>query len=294
MQQYRTDLAVEARELYRERAGETTKLRGVRARERQRRGFPVTRVDILDQEGAEALGKPVGSYRTVDLSPYFAHRSGQFLPAVKALSEELGELLPEEGPVFVAGLGNRAMTPDAVGPLAVEHLLITRHLKEILPDFRPTSAAAAGVLGTTGLESAEWVRGLSQASECAAVVVIDALAARSLQRLCTTIQLSRRGIIPGSGVGNRGLALNEELLGVPVISVGVPTVVDARTLALDLLGGGEDTEEPAALAGKGASLFVTPKDVDAQVREIGKILGYGISLALQPGLAVEDLTALLE
>ena len=105
MQQYRTDLAVEARELYRERAGETTKLRGVRARERQRRGFPVTRVDILNQEGAEALGKPVGSYRTVDLSPYFAHRSGQFLPAGKALSEELGELLPEEGPVFVAGLG---------------------------------------------------------------------------------------------------------------------------------------------------------------------------------------------
>ncbi len=294
MQQYRTDLAVEARELYRERAGETTKLRGVRARERQRRGFPVTRVDILDQEGAEALGKPVGSYRTVDLSPYFSHRSGQFLPAVKALSEELGELLPEEGPVFVAGLGNRAMTPDAVGPLAIEHLLITRHLKEVLPDFRPTSAAAAGVLGTTGLESAEWVRGLSRASECAAVVVIDALAARSLQRLCTTIQLSSTGIIPGSGVGNRRLALNEELLGVPVISVGVPTVVDARTLALDLLGGGEDTEEPAALAGRGASLFVTPKDVDAQVREIGKILGYGISLALQPGLAVEDLTALLE
>lgn len=294
MQQYRTDLAVEARELYRERAGETTKLRGVRARERQRRGFPVTRVDILDQEGAEALGKPVGSYRTVDLSPYFSHRSGQFLPAVKALSEELGELLPEEGPVFVAGLGNRAMTPDAVGPLAIEHLLITRHLKEVLPDFRPTSAAAAGVLGTTGLESAEWVRGLSRASECAAVVVIDALAARSLQRLCTTIQLSSTGIIPGSGVGNRRLALNEELLGVPVISVGVPTVVDARTLALDLLGDGEDTEEPAALAGRGASLFVTPKDVDAQVREIGKILGYGISLALQPGLAVEDLTALLE
>ena len=126
------------------------------------------------------------------------------------------------------------------------------------------------------------------------MVVIDALAARSLQRLCTTIQLSSTGIIPGSGVGNRRLALNEELLGVPVISVGVPTVVDARTLALDLLGDGEGTEEPAALAGRGASLFVTPKDVDAQVREIGKILGYGISLALQPGLAVEDLTALLE
>lgn len=294
MQQRRTDLAVEARELYRERAGETTKLRGVRARERQRRGFPVTRVDILDQEGARALGKPVGSYRTVDLSPYFAHRSGQFLPAVKALAEELGELLPEEGPVFVAGLGNRAMTPDAVGPLAVEHFLVTRHLREVLPDFRPTAAAAAGVLGTTGLESAEWVRGLARAAECTAVVVIDALAARSLRRLCATVQLSSAGIVPGSGVGNRRLALNEELLGVPVISIGVPTVVDAATLALDLLGSEEGAEAPPALGERGASLFVTPKDVDAQVREIGKILGYGVSLALQPGLTVEDLTALLE
>ena len=292
MQQRRTDLAVEARELYQERAGQTTKLRGVRARERQRRGFPVTRVDILNQEGSQALGKPVGSYRTVDLSPYFAHRAGQFLPAVKALSEELEELLPEEGPVFVAGLGNRAMTPDAVGPLALEHLLVTRHLKDILPDFRPTSAAAAGVLGTTGLESAEWVRGLAQASECGAVVVIDALAARSLRRLCTTVQLSSTGIIPGSGVGNRRAALNEEMLGVPVISIGVPTVVDAQTLASDLLG--EEAEAPPDLGERGADLFVTPKDVDAQVREIAKILGYGVSLALQPGLAVEDLVALLE
>lgn len=294
MQQRRTDLALEARELYQEQAGETTRLRGVRARERQRRGFPVTRVDILDEEGAAALGKPVGSYRTVDLSPYFRRRSEQFLPAVKALSEELEELLPEEGPVFVAGLGNRAMTPDAIGPLALEHLLVTRHLREVLPDFRPTSAAAVGVLGTTGLESAEWVRGLSGTAECAAVVVIDALAARSLQRLCTTVQLSNTGIIPGSGVGNRRTALNEAMLGVPVISVGVPTVVDALTLSLDLLGAEEDTQVPPSLREKGGAMFVTPKEVDAQVREAAKLIGYGLSLALQPGLAVEDLMALLE
>ena len=294
MQQRRTDLALEARELFQEQAGETTRLRGVRARERRRRGFPVTRVDILDEEGAAALGKPVGSYRTVDLSPYFARRDQQFLPAVQALAEELEELLPEEGAVFVAGLGNRAMTPDAVGPLALEHLLITRHLREVLPDFRPTAAAAAGVLGTTGLEAAEWVRGLSGALECAAVVVIDALAARSLRRLCTTVQLSNTGIIPGSGVGNRRAPLNQDLLGVPVISIGVPTVVDALTLSLDLLGAEEDTQVPQPLREKGGTLFVTPKEVDAQVREAAKLIGYGLSLALQPGLAVEDLTALLE
>ena len=292
MQQYRTDLAVEARELYRERAGETTKLRGVRARERQRRGFPVTRVDILDQEGAEALGKPVGSYRTVDLSPYFAHRSGQFLPAVKALSEELGELLPEEGPVFVAGLGNRAMTPDALGPLCAEHLLITRHLGDVLPMLRPVAALAAGVLGTTGLEVAEWVRGAAERVRPAAVVLVDALAARNLDRLCTTVQISDTGLVPGSGVGNHRMALNRESLGVPVISMGVPTVVEAATLARDLLGDRE--AEPEALRGQGQRLFVTPDSIDAKIRDLAKLIGYGLNLALHPGLRVEDLTSLLE
>ena len=290
----RTDLALEARELYRERRGDPGALRGVRAWERRRRGFALTRVEVLDQEGAQALGKGVGTYVTVDISPCRRDRAGRFAPAVETLAEELRTLLPPEGGVFVAGLGNRAMTPDAVGPLAIEHLLITRHLREVLPDFRPTAAAAAGVLGTTGLEAAEWVRGLSRTSECAAVVVIDALAARSLERLCTTIQLSDTGIVPGSGVGNWRQALNRETLGIPVISVGVPTVVEARTLALDLTGGAEGREIPPALREQGASLFVTPKDIDLQVRETAKIIGYALTLALQEGLSVEDAAGLIE
>ena len=284
----RTDLAMEARELWRE--GRREELPGVRSAEYRREGWPVTRVEILDEEGAAALGKPVGTYLTLDLTDYWRRPEDFFRRAAAALAEELGELLPEEGCVFAAGLGNEAMTPDAVGPQAVRHLLITRHLTEAVPDFRPVAAAAAGVLGTTGMEAAEWVRALAERLEPAAVIVVDALAARGLSRVCTTVQVSDTGIIPGSGVGNRRQALNRETLGVPVISLGVPTVVDAATLALDLLQAGGGTA-PESLAGGG--LFVTPRDVDARVRDLSKVVGYGINLALQPALSLEDVEALL-
>ena len=288
--QQRTDLAAESRALWQESAGEAARLRGVSARDYRRRGFPVTRVEILDAAGAEALGKPVGTYVAVDLRPYFSRRPARFAGAVRTLAEELAPLLPEEGAVLVAGLGNAAMTPDAIGPAAVGHLLVTRHLGEAVPGLRGVAAAAAGVLGTTGMEAAEWVRGLAERVEPAAVIVIDALAARSVERLCTAVQIADTGIVPGSGVGNARMALNRETLGVPVVSVGVPTVVDAATLAADLLGEGGT---PEALGRRGRELFVTPKDVDAQIRELGKLVGYGVNLALQRGLTVADLEALL-
>ena len=283
---------MEAKELWQEKAEKTTSLPGVRAEETDVDGYCVTRVDILDQAGEEALGKPVGSYCTVDISPYFSNRAEEFSTAAEVLASQLRPLLPKEGGVFVAGLGNRAMTPDAVGALAVEHLLVTRHLTKLLPDFRALSAAAAGVLGTTGLESAEWVRGLTEPSEAGAVIVIDALASRSLDRLCATVQFSDTGIVPGSGIGNARRALNRESLGVPVISVGVPTVVDAATLALDLIG--EEASIPDTIRERGGTLFVTPKDVDEKIAQISKLIGYAINLAVQPGLSVEDIAALLE
>ena len=292
MRQQRTDLAAEARELWRESAGETTALPGVAARDYRREGFSVTRVEILDEAGAEALGKPAGTYVTVDLGPYFENRAGRFAPAVRALAGELAPLLPEEGAVFIAGLGNAAMTPDAIGPAAVGHLLITRHLGKAVPGLRPVAGAAAGVLGTTGMEAAEWVRGMAERVAPAAVVVIDALAARGAERLCRTVQIADTGIIPGSGVGNARQALNRETLGVPVVSVGVPTVVDALTLAADLLPGGAEAV-PEGLARRGRSLFVTPRDVDEQIRELGRVVGYAVNLALQRGLTVADLEALL-
>ena len=133
--------------------------------------------------------------------------------------------------MLVAGLGNQAMTPDALGPGCLSHLLITRHLKSVLPDFRETAALSGGVVGTTGLEAAEWVRGAAEHMGPEAVIVVDALAARGLERLCSSIQISDTGLIPGSGVGNHRMALDRESLGVPVISVGVPTVVNLETVS---------------------------------------------------------------
>lgn len=287
----RTDLAVEAHALWRESAGETTRLKGVAAREEQAEGMTVTRVEILDQEGARALGKPEGTYLTLDISPLWRREEDAFPRAVRAVAALLGPLLPEEGPVLAAGLGNQAMTPDALGPRSLDHLLVTRHLGEALPQLRPVAGLGAGVLGTTGMEVAEWVRGAAEQVGPAAVIVVDALAARDLERLCATVQIADTGLVPGSGVGNHRMALNRETLGVPVISVGVPTVVDAETIARDLLG--EAGAVPNALNGRGRRFFVTPESIDQKIRDLSKVLGYGINLALQESLALEDLEALL-
>ena len=287
----RTDLAVEAHALWRESAGETTRLKGVAAREEQVEGMTVTRVEILDQEGARALGKPEGTYLTLDISPLWRREEDAFPRAVRAVAALLGPLLPEEGPVLAAGLGNQAMTPDALGPRSLDHLLVTRHLGEVLPQLRPVAGLGAGVLGTTGMEVAEWVRGAAEQVGPAAVIVVDALAARDLERLCATVQIADTGLVPGSGVGNHRMALNRETLGVPVISVGVPTVVDAETIARDLLG--EAGAVPNALNGRGRRFFVTPESIDQKIRDLSKVLGYGINLALQESLALEDLEALL-
>lgn len=288
----RTDLAMEAHQLWREKAGEATKLSGVSAREEELEGFPLTRVEILDQEGETALGKPRGTYLTLDVSALWRREEEVFLRAARAVASLLEPLLPERGPVLAAGLGNPAMTADALGPRMLDHLLVTRHLKEVLPGFRSVAGLGAGVLGSTGMEAAEWVRGAADHVKPAAVVVVDALAARSLDRLCSSVQISDTGLIPGSGVGNHRLALNQAGLGVPVVSVGVPTVVSVETAARDLLTqAGGDEEKIPDLQGKG--LFVTPESIDRKVQELAKVIGYGVNLALQPGIEVEDLEALL-
>ena len=204
----RTDMAVEAHALWRESAGETTRLGGVAAREEQAEGLAVTRVEILDQEGARALGKPVGVYLTLDVSPLWRREEEAFARAVRAVAALLRPLLPEEGPVLAAGLGNPAMTPDALGPRTLDHLLVTRHLGEVLPQLRPVAGLGAGVLGTTGMEVAEWVRGAAEQVKPTAVIVVDALAARDLDRLCAAVQIADTGLVPGSGVGNHRMALN--------------------------------------------------------------------------------------
>ena len=179
----RTDLALEARELWQESAERTTRLMGVKATKSKLEGYPVTRVDILDHRGEEALGKPQGSYFTIDLTTFWQRKADFFERAVRAVGTELKALLPVEGSALVVGLGNAAMTPDAVGPLALDSVLITRHLLSAMPKqfagFRPVSAFRTGVLGTTGVESAEAVRGLVAEVQPAMVLAIDALPVRA-------------------------------------------------------------------------------------------------------------------
>ena len=293
----RTDLAMEARELWQESAEKTTRLTGVKASKQKEEGYPVTRVDILDHRGEEALGKPQGSYLTIDLSSFWQRKADFFERAVRAVGGQLKAMLPAEGPALVVGLGNRAMTPDAVGPLSLDSVLVTRHLVSAMPrhfaGFRPVAAFRTGVLGLTGVESAETVRGLAAEVKPALIIAVDALAARRVNRMCTTVQLTDTGIVPGSGVGNHRAALNRETLGVPVLSIGVPTVVDAATLAADLLeeAGIPELDETRLRHGK-APLMVTTRDIDQQVRELSRVVGYGINWALQD-LEIEEMNALL-
>ena len=211
----------------------------------------------------------------------------------------VGALLGLEpgAPALVVGLGNRAITPDNIGPKAADQTMVTRHLVERVPEhfgsFRPVAALAAGVLGTTGMESGEVVRAVAEQIKPACVVAVDALASRSLRRVCRTIQLADTGITPGSGVGNHRAALNRETLGVPVFAIGVPTVVDSATLAADILEeSGVEKVDEERLRGEHDAFMVTTRDIDQQVRDLSKVVGYGINWALQD-LEIEEMNALL-
>lgn len=276
---FRTDLAAEQRELT-AGAGE---LKDVRAETQQRGGFDITTVEILDEEGARSLCKPIGKYVTLGLDPLMCRTSEAFEDAAGLLAELIRGLLPADSGkgTLVAGLGNDEMTPDAVGPLAVNSVIATRHLKRGMPEdfagFTTVSAVKPGVLGATGIESAELLRSACRAADPARLIAVDALASASLERLCRTVQLTDAGIVPGSGVGNDRAAVNQKSLGLPVLAIGVPTVVDASAFS----------DSPDA-----AGMFVTPRDIDASVRDVAKLIGYGINLALHDGLTVADIDML--
>ena len=293
--QVRTDLAEEAQALWRQSAGKTTQLEGVKARSWEEHGVGRHQVQILNEQGEKALGKPRGTYETL-----WVPGDGRPTPeAAEALGEAVRDLLDLRGgeSVLVVGLGNRAMTPDAVGPLSAGGILVTRHLRQQLPQIfagvRPVSALVPGVLGTTGVESAEIVQSVVEATRPDRVVVVDALAAGSADRLCRVIQVTDAGIVPGSGVGNHRAALNRETLGVPVFAIGVPTVVDSATLAADILEeSGVEKVDEERLRGEHDAFMVTTRDIDQQVRDLSKVVGYGINWALQD-LEIEEMNALL-
>ena len=284
----KSDLALEAAETL---GSGLDKIPGLRKVESLREGYAVTAITVEDRRAAEALGKPKGRYVTVDLRPYFQRRSHYFPRGVRCLRREIRDLLPDMGEddtVLVAGLGNGTLLCDAVGPLALESLLVTRHMMELLPcrsqSFTSVAALATGVVGQTGIETVELLQGVVEHLRPAAVIAIDALTARSRQRLCATVQISKTGLVPGSGVGNHRQAIDRETLGVPVLAVGVPTVMAGAERARELTGAAPRVSD---------DLFVTPRDIDSRVRELSRLVGYGVTSALQPLLTVDDITGLL-
>ncbi|MFR7646023.1 MAG: GPR endopeptidase [Butyricicoccus sp.] len=287
---FRTDLAVEAIENHKTAAA----LPHVRQSDRTLEGFAVHEVRILSEDAAREIGKPQGRYLTLELDALIRREEDAFPRACKALSTLLRELMPHpnDGPVLIAGLGNRMITPDAIGPQTADHVIATRHLvaqsPAIFADWRPVSALVPGVLGQTGVETGEVICGVLDRVRPAAVIAVDALAAGRLSRLLRTVQLADTGITPGSGVGNARAALNEETLGVPVIAVGVPTVVDGATLAHEI---SSQLGQPAceALDDLSQPVMITTRDIDREVADISRMIGYAVNMALHPHLSVADI-----
>lgn len=272
--QYRTDLAMEA-------VGEGSRF----VRTWTQDGVTLHRVTV-DTATAAACGKPCGDYVTATLPP-LTDDERLLEQAARAIGKELRRLLPPQGTVLVVGLGNEAITPDALGPRAAAQVLATRHIpKELarsvgLTDLRPCAVVTPGVLGNTGVESGELVAGVCRTVKPSAVIAMDALAARSLSRLGCTVQLSDTGIAPGSGVGNNRRALCRDTLGVPVIGLGVPTVVDAETLVRDLAHRECDS-----------AMMVTPREIDLMIDRAARLLAMTVHAALQPQYSPLELLAI--
>lgn len=296
----RTDLAIELNELRTGSGDQSLKLEGVAIREYLREGFNVTFMEVQNEDGEREIGKKKGKYVTISLTGLINRENGAFSRVASALCSEIISLCPEikKRTILVAGLGNRAITPDAIGPSAVENVMATRHLVEKLPEqfssFNRVSAISPGVLGITGIETGEIIKGIVEKTSPGLIITVDALASRRLSRLCTTVQLCDTGIEPGSGVGNRRSAINCETMGAPVIAIGVPTVVDAATLAYDILeqNGVEGVDEEKLMI-EGGNLMVTPKNIDRSISDISKVIGYGINLAAHENLSVEDIDMFL-
>lgn len=289
---FRTDLAIEERESL------EGPLDGVDQQEEQLEDCKITRIKIKTERAAKRLNKSRGNYITLEVPAISDHIDGENKYMLR-VAEELKTLLPEEGLVLVAGLGNRNITPDALGPHASDLVLATRHIRgELarvtgLTGLRPVAVVSTGVLGNTGFEAAELLLGLVEYLRPSAVIAVDALASRNLSRLGCTVQLSDTGIAPGAGVNNARPQLDRETLGVPVISMGVPTVVDAATLAMDLFEGEEKEIMEEKLAPRGAQMVVTPREVDLLISRASKLIAMAMNLALNPCFTVEEINALV-
>ena len=277
----RTDLATESFRQLDVSARALTEKQGIIAAREQLYGLELMAVEIINQQGSQALGKPIGKYFTLDLPQRFERGAQHFQGGVRAVGDLIPRCCEKRDSVLVAALGNPDITPDALGSLAASGIIVTRHLKQQAPvDFAAFSSLALcrpGVLGTSGVESAQQVKLLCSLLSPDLVIVIDALAGADLDRLCRCVQISTAGISPGSGVGNDRQELSAETLGVPVIAMGIPTVIDAGIFGEEGLSG----------------LFVTPRSIDALVRSGAQVIAYGINLAVHQGLGLVDIDMLV-
>ncbi len=316
----RTDLAIEAKEYFEEE--NKRKIPGIEIEvSSERKNIKVTKVQITDEIGSAAIGKPIGNYITIE-TPDFKNRDIDLMEDVsRVLAGELIKLadLKEDSSVLIVGLGNWNITPDALGPKVAEKVMVTRHITEYVPEqiddsVRPVSAISPGVLGITGIETGEIVQGIINHIKPDLIIAIDALASRKMDRINSTIQISDTGINPGSGVGNNRKELSENSLGVRVIAIGIPTVVDAATMANDtidmiiegLIKEGKNNkglfdmlnnlnrEEKTQLINEVFSdemknLMVTPKEIDSIIEDISDVIADGLNISLHPGIHMDDL-----
>ena len=306
----RCDLAIEAHEMLAAGNAEDFSVSGVSvAEENDGEYIKITRVTVDNDDGARQLGKPVGSYVTIEMPDRFYGRQGIYEDVCKRCAEELKNLICEklsdsDDTVLVAGLGNRRITADALGPKVIGSLMITRHLKRYIPDeiderIRPVCAIAPGVLGTTGMETEEIVRSLAEEIKPKLVIVIDALCSGNVGRINTTIQITDTGITPGGGVGNKRKTINEDTLGVPVIAIGVPTVVDAATIAVAGFDAVSDKNKDnniyeenfvrSVFEERFGNMIVAPKDVDSVITDISSVIANGINISLHEGITLSDI-----
>jgi spore protease len=318
----RTDLAVEAKEIYQKQNYE---MPGVEVEENNEGDIKITKVVVINDVGERMMGKPKGTYVTIEM-PRFTHYDSETMDGVsQVLGKTLSSMvkLDDSMTALVVGLGNWNVTPDALGPKVVSKIMVTRHLKELIPDqidegIRPVCTITPGVLGITGMETGEIIKGVVDKLKPNLIVCIDALASRKMERVNSTIQIGDSGISPGSGVGNKRMEISEKTLGIPVIAIGVPTVVDAATMANDTIDmvldemigqskhGGEfynmlksiDKNEKQRMIQEiltpyVGNLMVTPKEVDLVIDSVSKVIANGINISLQPALDLDDINRFL-
>lgn len=311
MYNFRTDLADERRDLYKKANKIENEIEGIESEEEHvNEKIKVTRVKITNEKGEQAIGKAQGSYITIDINKINLLTEEEMEQASDTLANELkkliGEKIQNKEDILVVGLGNEEVTPDALGPNVIKDIEVTRHIINYLPQYidenaRPVSAIAPGVLGTTGIETLEIIKGVVEHIRPKLLIVIDALASRSMERISSTIQISNTGIVPGAGVGNTRKELSINTLGIPVIAIGIPTVVETAVVvndALDIFI--EKLQEEAksndylnqlkeednydeikeALVPKEFNFIVTPKEIDELIDSMSNIVARGINMSV--------------